>query len=139
MPRLPRLTEEQKNLRHREENAVSNKRQITSRHTKRLPNLGLGKLLKHLFFSGGDLQSRAARESEKRGQVKGCPTPHAWVMSLIQNAPSLADVKSRKMAHYCDRKAKKKQPAPVGLERNYKGRDRGRWHLNIFIFQLFLG
>lgn len=71
------------------------------------------------LFSGGDLQSSAVREAEKGGQVKGCPTPHAWVMSLIQNAPSLADVKSRKMAHYCDRKAKGKQRAPVGFEGNY--------------------
>lgn len=125
MPRLPRLTEEQKNLRHREKNTVSNKRQITSRHTKPLPNVGLGKVFQLFFlplFSGGDLQSSAVREAEKGGQVKGCPTPHAWVMSLIQNAPSLADVKSRKMTHYCDRKAKGKQRAPGGFEGNYNVR-----------------
>lgn len=50
-----RLTEEQKNSIHREENTVSNKRQITSLHTKPPPNLGLGKVFQRfgVFFSWG--------------------------------------------------------------------------------------
>lgn len=59
--------------------------------------------------------------------------------SRIQNVPSLADVKSRKMAHYWDRKGARWSNRPhVGLKRNDKGRDRGRWHRNILIFQLLL-
>lgn len=59
--------------------------------------------------------------------------------SRIQNVPSLADVKSRKMARYWDRKGTRWSNKPhVGLKQNDKGWDRGRWHCNILTFQLLL-
>lgn len=59
--------------------------------------------------------------------------------SRIQNVPSLADVKSHKMAHYRDRKGARWSNKPhVSLKQNDKGRGTERWHCNIPTFQLLL-
>lgn len=79
---------------------------------------------------------RLEREAKKRGQIKGMPDSSCMGDgSHIQNVPSLADVKSHKMAHYWDRKGARWRNRPhIGLKQNDKGRDKGRWHPNISTF-----
>lgn len=79
------------------------------------------------------------RSKEKRANQRMPDSSCMGDESRIQNVPSLADVKSRKMAHYWDRKGARWSNRPhVGLKQNGKGRGRGRWHRNILIFQLLL-
>lgn len=79
------------------------------------------------------------RGKEKRANQRMPDSSCIGDESRIQNAPSLADVKSRKMAHYWDRKGARWSNRPhVSLKQNDKGRDRGRWHPNILIFHVFI-
>lgn len=79
------------------------------------------------------------RGKEKRANQRMPDSSCIGDESRIQNAPSLADVKSRKMAHYWDRKGARWSNRPhVSLKQNDKGRDRRRWHPNSLIFQAFI-
>lgn len=83
---------------HREENAVSNKLQITSRHTKPLPNLGLGKVFQHFFsFPVGETykalqwgrQRKEGKSKDARLLTHGWwvlfKTPQVWQMWRVPN------------------------------------------------------
>lgn len=96
------------------------------------------------FSSVLGLQSNCGERFRKRGKEKRANQrmPDSSCMgdeSRIQNVPSLADVKSHKMAHYRDRKGARWSNKPhVSLKQNDKGRGTERWHCNIPTFQLLL-
>lgn len=96
------------------------------------------------FSSVLGLQSNCGERFRKRGKEKRANQrmPDSSCMgdeSRIQNVPSLADVKSHKMAHYRDRKGARWSNKPhVSLKQNDKGRGTERWHCNIPTVQLLL-
>lgn len=101
-------------------------------HNAETPKSGVWKVCQHTK------PAKIQWEAKKRGQMKREPDSSCMEDEFhIQNVPSLADVKSHKMAHYWDTKGVRwSNRLRVDLKQNDKGWNRGRWHGNIQAFWL---
>lgn len=139
MPRLLLHSVRRRGAQHQEENPVSNKHQITSHHTQPAAKTGVRKVFPACSVYKALRWALRKRGKEKRANQRMPDSSCMGDESRIQNVPSLADVKSHKMAHYWDRKGARWSNKPhVGLKQNDKGWDCKRWHCNSLIFQLLL-